>query len=125
MTDMPPSIADMVAQLQAARAVRRDEPPRVRREPLQAPDDYSALRARMMEPLTLEGGDDEATQQKPRRKRRADPIRLVKRAIACGLNVKTVNYTTDGVSMTLADSADVSRDDPNIIETPEQLRRLI
>jgi hypothetical protein len=50
---------------------------------------------------------------------------MAKRAQASGLNIKTITVTVDGVTLTLADSADVARGDPSIIETPEQLRRLI
>jgi hypothetical protein len=62
---------------------------------------------------------------KLKRQRRPDPIEMAKRALASGLDVRTISVTADAVTMTLNDGASDTAHDQDIIETPEQLRRLI
>lgn len=61
-----------------------------------------------------------------KRKRRPDPIAMVKRAQEAGLTVRSVNIIDNGnsVLLTLGDQVP-SPADPAVIETPDDLRRLI
>ncbi len=57
-------------------------------------------------------------------KRRPDPFAVVKRAMAAGLNVRTVNVTAEGVLLTLDDEVPAPAD-ATVIETADELRKLI
>jgi capsid protein len=72
----------------------------------------------------LDGGEDaEPVEPVKRRKRKPDYVKQVKRAMAAGLNVRSANFTADGVSMTFGE-AEAPVDD-TVIETADELRKLI
>ena len=72
----------------------------------------------------LDGGEDaEPVEPVKRHKRKPDYVKQVKRAMAAGLNVRSANFTADGVSMTFG-GAEAPVDD-TVIETADELRKLI
>ena len=87
-----------------------------------------ALKARLKSSAVGAGDDGRGDQpaiptKTRRRKRRPDFVAMVKRALAAGLDVRLVSYTESGVSMTLGEAP--SSADPAVIETADDLRRLI
>ena len=59
------------------------------------------------------------------RQRKPDFVKQVKRANAAGLHVKSVSVTTDGVVMTFGEPNASAPVDGTVIETAEELRKLI
>jgi hypothetical protein len=62
--------------------------------------------------------------RKRKRKHQPDFVKQVKRAIESGLDVRSVNFTADGVSMVL-NTDDAPATDATVIETADELRKLI
>jgi hypothetical protein len=59
------------------------------------------------------------------RKRRLDFVKQVKRAMAAGLNVKSASVTADSVLMTFGETEAPALIDEAVIETADELRKLI
>jgi hypothetical protein len=66
-----------------------------------------------------------APKQSRTRKRRLDFVKQVKRAVAAGLNVKSASVTADSVLMTFGETEAPAPTDGAVIETADELRKLI
>lgn len=66
-----------------------------------------------------------APKQSRTRKRRLDFVKQVKRAMAAGLNVKSASVTADSVLVTFGETEAPTPIDGAVIETADELRKLI
>jgi hypothetical protein len=62
---------------------------------------------------------------KPTRKRKPDFVKQVKRAIAAGLHVRSASVTADSVVVTFGEADAPAPADGTVIETEDELRKLI